>query len=515
MSEAESKERRSRYSIKWGVYALLIAFIAVILAIIWFFQIQMLGYFYQANKFNELKNVSLEISAELESVDGFDEVVDSNSRTYTEDIWICRVVDGEARIVKHTPATAEAVNQVITKNFDSLYETAAGNEGSYIALLADNGRGGGVFIVKDNFGNSGSFPFVGSGAGKLHAVSATLKNVKGETFMIVQSTVLTPVAAVSGTLKNQFLCIGIILAIAALVAAGFVSKMITKPIVKLNDAAKRLAKGEYNADFSVHGYREIEELSETLEYTSNELAKTDNLQKELISNVSHDLRTPLTMIKGYGEVMRDIPGENTAENIQIIIDETSRLSELVNDMLDISRIQAGTRAPQKERFSLTEIVRQTMQRYERLTMQDGYKIEFLADGDGYVEADRGMILQVVYNLINNAINYTGDDRVVTVKQTLGEKSVRISVIDTGDGIPEDQLEAIWDRYYKVDKVHRRATVGTGLGLSIVKQILELHGATYGVKSTVGEGSEFWFELPLYIEDRDKGYIEADYESGND
>ena len=519
MSEAR-KEKKNRYtSIKWGVYALLIAFIGAILGTIWFFQIQMLTYFYQVNKFNELKNVSLEIASELENDDRYHHVVEENSQKFTEDIWICRIIDGEPIISKYVPATAEPVNQTISKNFDVLYNKTVENSGSYIALLSNGGRAyGSEYWVKDNFGNPGSLPFIRGGSGKLYAVHSTVKNVGGETYMIVQSTVLTPVAAVSGTLKNQFLCIGIILAVAALIAAGFISKMITRPIVKLNEAARLLAKGEYNADFSVQGYREIEELSETLEYASKELAKTDNLQKELISNVSHDLRTPLTMIKGYGEVMRDIPGENTAENIQIIIDETSRLSDLVSDMLDISRIQAGTRKPDTQVFSLTGIVFETMQRYERLTMQDGYKIEFLADSEAYVNADRGMILQVVYNLINNAINYTGEDKSVTVKQTMSDSSVKISVIDSGEGIPEDQLEKIWDRYYKVDKVHKRATVGTGLGLSIVKQILELHGASYGVESTVGEGSVFWFQLPIYqetAEEKDNSYIEADYESGND
>ena len=224
------------------------------------------------------------------------------------------------------------------------------------------------------------------------------------------------------------------------------------------------------------------------------------------------------MIKGYAEVMRDIPGENTPENVQIIIDETARLSDLVNDMLDLSRIRSGVRKPEMQVFSLTETIRDTLLRYERLIKQDGYHIEFLAENDVRIFADRNMILQVVYNLINNAINYTGEDRCVTVRQESIDDRVRISVIDTGEGIAEDQLAMIWERYYKVDKVHKRATVGTGLGLSIVKGILELHHASYGVKSTLGKGSVFWFELKSceaesitqkYSKDTD--YIEADYE----
>lgn len=206
------------------------------------------------------------------------------------------------------------------------------------------------------------------------------------------------------------------------------------------------------------------------------------------------------MISGYAEVMRDIPGENSPENLQIIIDETERLSELVTDMLDISKLRAGTQTPHMTYFDLTETVREVMKRYEKLKHHDGYNISFESDGEAFVYADRTMLLQVVYNLINNAINYTGDDKTVKVSQSFGEhdgeRRVRISVADTGPGIPRDQIPLIWDRYYKIDKVHRRAAVGTGLGLSIVKGILQLHNAAYGVESSEGQGSVFWLELPI-------------------
>ena len=509
------KKKRSRFGIKWKMYAILIAFIGIALGLIWFFQVQTLTYFYQANKFNELENISLLISGELKNTGSLENIADEHSTEYYEDIWICNIVDNAPKIALYAKATNEPVNHAIVGNFQGLYSRAANNGGNYIALAAHGPHNddGELRIVKDNYGRSGDFPYIGNGSYRLQAIYVTLKDTDAGRFMIVQSTGLTPVTAVTQTIKNQFICIGLVLFLVALVTAGFMSKLITKPIVKMNESAKRLAKGEYNADFSVSGYREIDELADTLNYASSELAKADDLQKELISNISHDLRTPLTMIKGYGEVMRDIPGENTAENIQIIIDETSRLSELVNDMLDLSRIQAGTRSPDFQVFSLTATVRETMQRYERLTMQDGYKIEFSADRDVDVSADRGMILQVIYNLINNAVNYTGDDRLVSVSQTVSDGRVRISVTDTGDGIEESQLSAIWDRYYKVDKVHKRATVGTGLGLSIVKEALELHGAGYGVQSAVGIGSTFWFELPIYKEEtlRTADYIEADYE----
>lgn len=516
MREAEKETRkRSRYGIKWKMYAILIAFIGIALGVIWVFQVQTLTYFYQANKFNELENISLLISGELKNTGVLENIAEEHSTEYYEDIWICSVTDDNPKIALYAKATNEPVNHAIVRNFQGLYSRAVENGGNYIALATHGAHNddGELRIIKDNYGKGGDFPYIRNGSYRLQAIYVTVKDTDAGKFMIVQSTGLTPVAAVTNTIKTQFICIGLILLLMALVTAGFMSKLITRPIVKMNESAKRLAKGEYNADFSVGGYREIDELADTLNYASEELAKTDNLQKELISNISHDLRTPLTMIKGYGEVMRDIPDENTAENIQIIIDETSRLSDLVNDMLDLSRIQAGTRKPEMQVFSLTATVRETMQRYERLTMQDGYKIEFTADSDAEVFADRGMILQVIYNLINNAVNYTGEDKLVSVGQSVSDGRVRISVTDTGEGIEENQLSAIWDRYYKVDKVHKRATVGTGLGLSIVKEALELHRASYGVQSAVGIGSTFWFELPVYKGEKDKtaDYIEADYE----
>ena len=207
------------------------------------------------------------------------------------------------------------------------------------------------------------------------------------------------------------------------------------------------------------------------------------------------------MIRGYSEIMRDIPGENTPENIQAIIDETTRLSELVNDMLDLSKIESGSGKHEAERFDITSAVSEVICRYDKMTAVRSYDIRFEYDENVKIFANRGMILQVVYNLINNAINYGGADKFVGVKQIVttddsGNSFVKISVTDHGEGIEKEKLPLIWDRYYKVDSVHKRATVGTGLGLSIVKKVLEKHGAAYGVDSTVGEGSVFWFELPV-------------------
>jgi signal transduction histidine kinase len=163
-------------------------------------------------------------------------------------------------------------------------------------------------------------------------------------------------------------------------------------------------------------------------------------------------------------------------------------------MLDLSKIDTGGKAPQKQRFSITETIKHVLGRYSALIAHEGYRIVFEPDGEAFVFADEIMTVQVLYNLINNAVNYTGEDKTVVIRQQITEAKVRISISDSGDGISPEHIPYIWDRYYKLDKVHRRAAVGSGLGLSIVKSALSRHGAAFGVESKLGAGSTFWFEL---------------------
>jgi signal transduction histidine kinase len=271
---------------------------------------------------------------------------------------------------------------------------------------------------------------------------------------------------------------------------------VSNPIEKINDSAKVLSRGNYNVSFDGSGYKEIRELSDTLNYASKELSKVEGLRKELIANVSHDLRTPLTLIGGYAEAMRDLPDENTSENAQIIIDETNRLTTLVNDMLDISKLQSNMQVLNISLFNLTDSLKKSISNMCELLKKDGYTIDFVFNEDVIIEGDESKISQAFYNLLINAVNYSGADKKIKISQILKKDSVKIEVSDTGEGIPEKDLPYIWDRYYKSDKSHKRALTGTGLGLSIVKSIIYMHNGSYGVESKEGDGSTFWFELKI-------------------
>lgn len=519
--------KRRRISISWKLFAYLTLFTTFILIVVWVFQIGLLNYFYRQSRYQELDDAETSLEWTLrEQPQELKTQVNELAVKYDTCIRVFRLRwipgRGYADDVASSPDMSSQclIHDVEEAYLTYLYKEADAAGGSYTVLVSPKDQNGDIsqgYSISDRPttmpGSTGWRRLLDSET----VLRAHIVTVAGEgdaqdtVYLMLLNAELIPLNATVQTLKTQFWVISVILLCGAVLLAIMISRNISSPIKKMNAAAKRLAKGDYGADFRVNGYREVMELSDSLTQAADALSQNDTLQKELIANISHDLRTPLTMIVGYSEVMRDIPDENTPENVQVIIDETQRLADLVNDLLDLSKLQSGARKPQLEVFSLSDTVQAVMARYGKLTERDGYHIELEMDQDVRVRADRTMLLQVIYNLINNAINYTGEDKLVRVTQrTLRDSGkVRISVTDSGAGIPPDQIPLIWDRYYKVDKVHRRAMIGTGLGLSIVKQILEAHAATYGVESKLGHGSTFWFEMDIVGEQNES---EADIEA---
>ncbi len=198
----------------------------------------------------------------------------------------------------------------------------------------------------------------------------------GREYTIMVNAQAVPFNSIIKTSRTELAIVTMFAFVFAFIMLIFVAKTISDPIEKISDQAKILATGEYNVEFDVKGYKEINELSETMHYTAKELSNLEKLRKEFVSNVSHDLRTPLTMISGYAEVMRDIPGENNAENAQVIINETKRLNDMVSDVLNISKIQSGTIKPNIQRFNLTESIEQIVKNVSEMLRSEGFKITF-------------------------------------------------------------------------------------------------------------------------------------------
>lgn len=473
-------------------------FLIMMLLVVWVFQVMLLNVFYRNTKMNEMERISetIQDAIAIGNIQPSSHVI-SRAEEYLICIRVFRVLPGDKiEQLWDVDVNDECfLHSIPEEKLRMLYHKALAQDGHLQTVFPRSDRHPEFEVesgqAPDHVGNR-----IFTERLSMIGVDVCYAGQEQVPYVIMVNSALTPLSATVATLRVQFVWIAMILVGLALLMAMVFSRSIVSPIVRMNQTAKQLAKGNYDVHFEGEGYLETRELADTLNYASKELSKNDRLQKELIANVSHDLRTPLTMIKGYGEIMRDIPGENTPENMQTIIDETERLSELVSALLDISRLQADAAELKREPFDLTEQLLISVERYDKLRGLDGYTVLFEYDSHVTVNADISMILRVLYNLINNGINYAGDDKTVIVRQECHDDLVRISVIDHGVGIAPDQIPLIWDRYYKVDRVHKRAVVGTGLGLSIVKTVLERHGAIYGVDSEVGKGSTFWFELPI-------------------
>ncbi len=459
--------QRPRLGLRGQIALGFAAFTVVVLALLWVLQTVLLTPFYQAIKTAEAQNVADSVARSLEGP-GLDAAA-------------------------YELCVSRGVNIFVTDHLGRQYVAYRHSyKDSLIAGAARLDRMA-IFDKVNLLGGSYMETFhakLPPGA-MLLLYGAIARTQSGELRLVLVESEITPLDATVDTLRVQLLCVSAVMLALGAGLCLFLAKRIAKPITAINESAKALGRGEYAVRFPERGAREVRELAHTLNYAAGELSKVDQLRKELLANVSHDLRTPLTMIKGYAEVMRDLPGENTPENVQVVIDEAERLTGLVNDLLDLSRLEAGAVSLTKSRFDLAASVRAILARYDKLA---GYSFPFFCEGEAWVEADELKISQVIYNLVNNAIQYAGADKTITLRLRAEDGQARVSVTDTGEGIPPDKLQDIWDRYYKVDKEHRRAQVGTGLGLAIVKNILDLHGGAYGVESALGQGCTFWFQL---------------------
>lgn len=490
--------KAEKISMKWKVFGYFLGFTAVLIAILWLLQIVYLDTFYRGIKEQELKKAADYVQEHMEE-ENVQEMIEAVAKDY--DVSILITDSRGVPLYKTEEGSSQIAFWLSNSQFFYYCEKAEEADGKLEVVF--EGGGGDTPQPRDigepEFKPEKEHMFDNGKEQVKRMLGIRISENAGEEEVILLESLLTPVDATVNTLRTQLLYISAITLLLSLLLALLLSKSISKSIARINTSAKKLGKGEFDVVFDGKDYKEIAELSETLNKAAAELAKVEHLQRELIANVSHDLRTPLTMITAYSEVMRDIPGENTTENVQVVIEEAQRLTNLVNDMLDVSKLQAGAWKLEPVVYDFTAGVERVMERYAKLKEQDGYSIRFIYDEHVTVCADEPKIYQVLYNLINNAINYTGEDKKVLVRQIIQGNRVRIEVEDTGKGIPEEELENVWERYYKIDKNHKRAIAGTGLGLSIVKNILKLHQAEFGVESQEGKGSVFWFSLEIYRE----------------
>jgi signal transduction histidine kinase len=337
-----------------------------------------------------------------------------------------------------------------------------------------------------------------------YVYGAEIELQAGDSVYLYVGKSLSVLSAATNLLLVRTIVAGVFVAVLSFAISSAVSAWLTKPISEMTEKAQRLARGDFNVDFHGANYgEEMLDLASTLNFARDELSKTDRMQKELIANVSHDFKTPLTMIKAYASMIMEISGNNPEkrnQHAQVIVDEADRLASLVNDVLDLSKISAGIEQLKCAPVDMSGYLDEVLSRFDYLKETQGYLFHVDVEEGLYTVADERRIGQVLYNLISNAINYTGEDKNVYIRMRKdGEDCFRFEVRDTGAGIPADEINGIWDRYYRSKEMHKRPVQGTGLGLSIVKSILEQHKFLFGVESEEGKGSVFYVLFPLVRE----------------
>ena len=466
--------RQNIRSVRFTVWIYFAIFITSILLLIWISFVVSLEATYRTQKTSDITSIASYILTKW-SDEGF--TTDSLDRIAHDNDMCVLIQDRYGLTVYSYDIMAKNCLVHGLENYPNLYRYRE------LAYASDNG----IYydeIHNLRFGNN-MLIFV--------MLIGTKENPSGYLFL---NTSLEPLDSTVSILRVQMLQVSLSMLVIGFGISVFLSSLISTPIVRITASAEKLAQGDYNVKFNGKGYNETEKLADTLNYASNEITKIDTMRRDLMANISHDLRTPLTMVKAYAEMIRDLSGddpERREEHLGIIIEESDRLAALVNDIMDLTKLENGNTELNKEIFCIGDRLKEIMTRYTLLSERDGYKFYLSVKDDLWGEADLIKFDQVIYNLVNNAVNYSGAAKEIYVMALADEKNIEISVTDTGDGVDEALMPLIFDRYYRAEK-HKREVIGTGLGLSIVKQIFIMHGFRFGVKSEKGAGSTFWFSM---------------------
>ncbi|MCQ6526548.1 sensor histidine kinase [Bacillus mycoides] len=344
-------------------------------------------------------------------------------------------------------------------------------------------------------------------------VKPIMENGKIKDYAFVIAS-LQPVNEAMLVLKDYYVYALIIVFLVIILLSFYYSKIIVKPLIKINRVTKKMANFDFSEKLPVTADDEIGGLSSGINTLSVNLKdridrlnvantklqqdiererQLEKTRKEFISGVSHELKTPLSVIRSFAEGIQDGVSKDTTYYTNVILEETDNMNRLIVEMLELAKLESGTYKLEMSTFSIGELIQQVYTKLLFSMEEKHLQVDIHADSSLFVKANRSRIEQVVVNLLSNAIRYTPDGEKIHVSVIETEDTVKIKIENTGNPIPEESLEKIWDRFYRLDASRSRHTGGTGLGLSIVKNILDLHHAEYGVYNTTNS-VVFYFNL---------------------
>ncbi len=467
-------------SIRVKLWLGMMVLVGTIILLLWLFQIVFLEKFYSFLEVNEITNNAYKIIKEIGTTEDTGELNITDKLISQTDDYIYKK--------QLTVEVIDTSYKIIYRGSSGYNKAIPGIMKEAAAIAVENALMGKEYnqkVIHPKFGYQ--FMIIGL-------------PIKSNNKMLGAMLVTMPMAAVEDTadlLKKQLIFIIGILLFVSIFLSYHLSKRFTAPILMISKQAESYTSGQFLTRINDMEDDEIGQLAKRMNEMGDALMKNEVLQKEIIANVSHELRTPLTLIRGYAETLRDVTGENPdkrKKHLAIIVEETERLSNIVEDILNLSQLQSGTQPLQIESFSLKEMLMKMKTHYEIQEEAKSFQIDKAMGLQENLLGDQKKIEQVLYNLIDNAFRHSnvGDMVEITVKQNLNR--VRIEVTDHGEGISQEDLEHIFERYYRGKRTDGKKVKGTGLGLAIVKSIMELQQMPYGVNSELGKGATFWFEL---------------------
>lgn len=470
-------------SIKVKLWAGMMLLVVSMLILLWLFQIVFLEKFYVNQQIHTLEDHSSEIVQQLDSLPSLSSIQNETKITeklasfvYTYNLTV-EIVDDSGQVLFQLTNNAEQQTggNLYTKSANQIYPSVL--QGETIQTTFEHPRFGNTILMMG-----------------LPIQQKDSEQINGA--LIVHAP-LAPVSDTVGILKHQLVYITIILFVIAFGISWVIARRFSRPIMKMNQAAKDIAKGQWDIDVDTAGSDEISQLAVTIKEMAGDLKKTDLLRKELIGNISHELRTPLSLIRGYAETVRDVSWnhqEKREKHLNVIIHESDRLARLIDDILNLSQLEVGVVKFEPTCIDLKDLLIGIQNQFQNLAKVRKIEWNLHVKESILVLADQVRMEQVLVNLVGNAFSHTSDNGKIEIQLAEEGQRVKIEIRDNGEGIPAEELPFIWDRYYKVNKESRDKQPGSGLGLAIVKSILTTHGADFGVESTVGKGTTFWFTL---------------------
>lgn len=468
-------------SIRFKLWLIMMGAVSLVILLIFVFQIIFLDRFYADTEIIQINRTCRKIVEDIESLDKISDISTSfrliskiEEITFKKQL-IFRILELESgNVIEFSSANSNFSQNMMRENLNEILKSAS--SGRVVTEEANHHR----------FNNK--LLFLG------FPIYNEAEEVSGALAVVIP---MAPVDYTIDILRKQLIVILSIAFFISIWTSSKLSKSFTKPILEIRKVADDYTRGDFEQKLNYSTKDELGDIANKINQMGVALSKNEVLKRRLISNVSHELRTPLTIIRGYAETLRDITGDDEDtrnQELEVIINQSKRLANIVEDVLSLSKLESGTDNLKLETFSIYELLENIRRMYEMNADGRTFHLQIEEAKEYMVFADKGKIEQVLHNFISNALRHTNIDENVSIKILEKGNQIRVEVVDEGDGIPEDDLEYIFERYYKARQGDERKYTGTGLGLAIVKSILDLHDVKYGVETTLGEGSKFWFEL---------------------